>query len=162
MVKDGKLIWVSDIAIATFKGDRLNIPAHLVETAGFAGTERIECWLLVVKPGRYRLVPKSKADTDEDLSRILKQIEEVGKRGGVLDWTEDDEEPAIRVRLIDCAASPPGPGWRITFPKEATQLVPAVEQLPFVYMFSVAGYIEVWFPDTLRRADSVSISKGLP
>src|SRR6266566_3406889 len=130
MVKDGKSIWTSDLAIARFKGDRLNIPAHLVETAGLVGTARIECWLLVVKPGRYRLIPKSKADIDEDLPRILNQIQEVGRPGSVLDGTENNEEPAIRARLIDCVASPPGPCWRITFPKEATQLVPEVEQLP--------------------------------
>lgn len=162
MVNNGTSIWTSELAIVTFKGDRLNVPAHLVQAAGFRGSARIRCWLLVVKPGRYRIVPKSKAEVDEDLSRVLKQIEEVGKSGGVLDWTDNNEDPVIRAKLIDCVASPPGPAWRITFPKEATQLVPEAEQLPFVYMFSVGGYVEIWFPDTLRRAESVSISKILP
>jgi hypothetical protein len=162
MVTDGKTIRISDLAVVKFEGERIYIPAHLMGAAGLNGSAEIERWLLVVTPGRYRLLPKSVAVGEGNFSRVLRQTQTVGALGDVLDWTENNEQAGIRARLIDCTISPPEPGWRINFPKAARQLVPEKEDRSFVFMFSVAGYIEIWFPETLRRAVSVPISEVLP
>jgi hypothetical protein len=162
MVIDGKIIRISDLTVVKFEGERIYIPSHLVGTASLSGSAEIERWLLVVTPGRYRLLPKSVTVGQINFSRILRHTETVGALGDGLDWTENNEQPGIRARLIDCTISPPEPGWRINFPKAARQLVPEKEDRSFVFMFSVAGYVEIWFPDTLRRAVSVPISEILP
>ncbi len=158
MVKD-RLTAKADPASAKFEGDRLTLPEDLVQSAGNAaglvGTNKINCWLLVLSPGRYRLV------TTEAVSRILSRIEEVGAPGDVLDYSASNSEAAVRARLIACTVSPPGPGWRLTFPKAARQLVPKTEERSYVFLLIVAGFIEVWFPDTLRRSLPEPLSEAL-
>jgi hypothetical protein len=162
MVIDGSSIRKTDLTYVKIESDRIYVPSHLVEKVGLEEAGKMGWWLLIVTPGRYRLIPKATADSDDDLSAILSQIERAGTRGGILDGTEDNEAPAIRARLIDCVVSPPPPGWRINLPKEAKQLVAEKEERTSVFVFTVAGYVELWFPDILSRAVSVPISDLLP
>jgi hypothetical protein len=106
-----------------------------------------------LKPGRYRLVV---VGTDA-ASRILRQIEETQAAGDLLDSTDSDSDDSISARLISCSVSR-RPVWRLNFPKEALRLVPEGERGRYVAVMIVAGFIELWFPDTLRRAVSVPIS----
>jgi hypothetical protein len=161
MVINGNIIRKSDLTVAILEGDRIHFPAHLVEMAGFTGKEQIRCRLLVVTPGRYRLISKQPVDAEGDLSKVLRGIERAGEIGDVLENTQDNARAGIRARLIDCVVSPQEKGWRVNFPETVKHLVSEKEERSFVFVFSVAGYIEFWFPDTLRRAVSVSISDVL-
>jgi hypothetical protein len=162
MVIDGSSFQGSDLFVARFEGERILIPPRFAQQAGLAGTGKIDCWLLVIVPGRFRLLTSSMSGASRGLSRILERMEEVGEPGDVLDWTESNARAAVRARLIPCVATPPRPGWRINFPKEAKELVPQKEDRSFVFGFMIAGFVELWFPDTLRRAVSVRISSILP
>jgi hypothetical protein len=162
MVIDGRTSEQHDLFAARFDGERILLPARLAREAGFTERDAVDCWLLVVTPGRYRLVKKSTAAATGDLARILDQIDEVGTTGDLLDQTESNARAAIRTRLIHCSVSPRGPGWRINFPKAAKELVPQNEDRTFVFVLTVAGYVELWFPDTLRKATSVPLSRVLP
>jgi hypothetical protein len=153
MVIDGRRDNRESFKLAKFEGDRILVPSRLVELADrspLAGKTPIDCWLLVVKPGRYRLV------RHEDVERLLKQIEDSQARREVLEGVEDDSGDSVSARLIPCTASPPGPGWRVYVPKEARSLV--VGEKTFVYLLVRAGYLELWFPDVLRAALSESLS----
>jgi len=157
MVADGSLKWEKNLTVAEFEGDRILIPADFVRRADSSRLSRnrlIRCWLLVVKPGRYRLVVES-----TDLSKMFRRIEEVGARGEVFDQIENDGRDAIGARVIPCTASPRGPGWRIHVPKEARIL--ASGETSHVFLLIVGGFIEIWFPDTLRNAASLPISRIL-
>lgn len=165
MVIDGRNISKSSLSLVKFDEERICLPVQIVENAEYprlAGKDSIQCWLLVVTPGRYRLVPQPAGTPAGDLSRILSQIEELTAPGDVLDRTQNNARDAIPARLIPCSVKPPQPGWRINFPKEAMALVPQTEDRSFVYMMIVAGFVEIWFPDTLRRALSVPIPEILP
>ena len=164
MVNDGRKLLKSSLSLVKFDEERIRLPVQIVENAEhprLAGEDPIECWLLVVTPGRYRLVPQPAGTPAGDLSRILSQIEEATAPGEVLDRTHNNARDGIPARLIPCKVSPPQPGWRINFPKEAKELVSGKDDRSFVYVMIVAGFIEIWFPDTLRRALSGPIPEIL-
>jgi hypothetical protein len=107
-------------------------------------------------------VPQPTGTPAGDISRILRQIEEAVAPGEVLDRTGNNALDGIQARLIPCKVSPPEPGWRVNFPKEAKELVSEREERSFVYVMVVAGFVEIWFPDTLRRALSRPLPQILP
>lgn len=144
---------------AKFERNRIPLPTDVVRSAtrsGLNGTETIDCWLVVLRPGRYRL-----AGADA-VSNILSQIEEAESPGELLDSTDSDSDDSLSARLIPCRVSPPRPMWRLNFPKEAMLLVPDGERTRYLAVRVVAGFIELWFPDALRRALSVPLSEILP
>jgi hypothetical protein len=161
MVINGNTIQKGDLALLKFVGDRVRLTPELVDKARLSGSKPINCWLLVVTPGRYRLLRSPEGTATDDLSRILQQIEEAGATGEVLEGTENNEQAGIRARLIPCVVSPRGPGWRIHFPKAAKQLASEKGEPSHVFAFSVAGFVEFWFPDALRKAVSVPMSEIL-
>jgi hypothetical protein len=162
MVIDGKTISAVQITVAKFEGDRIRIPAHLVEPAGLAGKAPINFCFLVVSPGRYRLLRMPTSSTTDDLSKILRHIKEVEAPGDILDGTGRNSEAAVVGRMIPCIASPPGPGWRINVPNVIKKMAYEREEPSYVFLLIVAGFVELWFPDTLREALSVPISNLLP
>ena len=165
VVIDGRHVFKNSLSVVKFEGERIRLPVQVVESVAhprLAGEDPVECWLLVVTPGRYRLVPQPTGAPTGDVVRILRQIEEATAPGEVLDRTQNNALDGIQARLIPCKVSPPEPGWRINFPKEAKELVPEKEDRSFVYVMIVAGFIEIWFPDTQRRALSGPIPEILP
>jgi len=163
LVIDGKELEHPDFAVVKFDGDRIPLPSRFIEVAHFVDSDAINCWLLVVTAGRYRLVPKlpSPPSPTSSFMRILREREELGAAGDLLDSTGSNEHAGIRARLIPTMASPLGTTWRVIIPKEAKMLVPASEDRSFVFVLVVAGFIEFWFPETLRRAVSVPIAELL-
>jgi hypothetical protein len=160
MVIDGITIKRSHVARAKVEGERIRLPENIIARvtySQFNGKTEIEAWLLVVSPGRYRLIVGEKAE----VSRILDLIAENEATGGVLDRTEDDEQAGIAAKLIPCVISPPPPGWRVNFPQVARDLMYEKEERSFVFFLIVAGYIEIWFPDKFRHIASRPISKFL-
>jgi len=162
MVISGKHTSNSDFTVVKFEGERICLPPRFAEQAHLAGSTQVECLLLVITPGRYRLLRRPTRAAAGDLSKILHKIEEVELAGDILESAENNAQAAIAARLIRCIASPPGPGWRITVPKEARKLAAEKEQASFVFLLIVSGFVELWFPDTLRKAVSVPISELLP
>jgi len=148
-----------DFVAATFDDDRIRVPPDLSDLAQLKGDDSIACWLLVVRVGRYRLVPQTiqgSAET-EGLRRLLQEWEEAGNPGEMLDGMGNDEKAAMRARVISTEALPTRSGLRIKVPKEVRKLVPLKEDDSFVFLLLVKGFIELWFPDTLRRALSAPI-----
>jgi hypothetical protein len=139
-----------------FDRERIRIPLHIVENAKhppFANATELKCWLLVVTPGRYRLIAQPKGPPTGALAKILQEVESAEEFGDLLDRTEDNSRDAMAVRLIPCTVSlTHRTGWRVNFPKAAKDLLPEREERAFVFVRIVAGYVEIWFPDTLRRA----------
>jgi len=162
MVIDGNSTIGSDLAIVEFQRGRIRLPVHFVKQAGLTGNTPVGCWLLVLTPGRFRLFVQAEKRATEGLSEIHDRIQEVTVPGDALDWTENNQQDAISARLISCVATPRGPGWRIQIPKALIRLASEKEDPSHVFIRTVAGYVEIWFPETLRAAASVPISKALP
>jgi hypothetical protein len=149
----------TDMTVANFDGDRLPLPVGTAQDApnsGLSGKEKVNCWLVVLGPGRYRLA------SSEAVSKILSQVEEIQSPGEVLESTGNDREDATPARLIRCTASPHGATWRLIFPKAARKLSEEEDKTnSFVFVLIVRGFVELWFPDTLRPGVSVPLSEVL-
>ena len=160
MGKTGNNVKQADFVAAIFDDDRIRLPPDLSELAQLKGTDPIACWLLVVTVGRYRLVPQPIAGDGEieSFTKLLREWEEAASPGDILESTAGNKRAAMRARLIPTEALPTRSGWRIKVPKEVRKLVPPKEDDSFVFLLLVAGFIELWFPDTLRRALSVPIA----
>jgi hypothetical protein len=165
MVTDGSMNNENASSKVNFDRERVRLPIHVVENAkhpSFAEKEALKCWLLVVTPGRYRLVGQPSEPPTGNLAKILQEIQEAEEFGDVLDRTDDNPRDAIGERLIPCTVSfTQRIGWRVNFPRAAKDLIPQKEERDFVYVRLVAGYIEIWFPETLRRAISSPLSEIL-
>src|SRR5258705_5224962 len=161
--KTGNNVKQADFVAATFDDHRIRLPPDLSDLAQLKGADPISCWLLVVTVGRYRLVPQPmEGDAGiESFTILLREWEEAASLGDIIEGTEDNKRAAIRARLIATEALPMGSGWRIKVPKEVRKLVPPNEDDSFVFLLLVGGFIELWFPDTLRRAVSVPIAELL-
>jgi len=146
-----------------FDGDRIALPAQSAELAKLKGDKSIDCWLLVVTAGRYRLLPKTEPEPSatETYTRTLREWQKIAAPGDILENTNSNELAAIQARIIPTAVTPKDTSWRVIVPKEAKMLVPAGEDTSFVFVLVVAGFIELWFPDTLRRAVSVPLAEVL-
>jgi hypothetical protein len=158
MVIDGNKLKKNELTAVDLREGRIHFPQHLVEVAGFTGRDHIRRKLLVVTAGRYRL---TKQTDDEDLSRVSAEVETVGAPGTLLDYTDDNRKAAIRARLIDCTIAPQAEGWRVYIPEEVKLLLREKEDKTFIFVFTVAGFVEFWFPNTLSEAVSVPISELL-
>lgn len=147
----------------TFDVDRIRVPAHLVELTQLKGGSPIECLLLVVTPGRYRLLPNlAELKKTKSIGKILSETEDLQEPGDVLAGTDSNAWAALPDRLMETTASPDKKrNWRVTIPEEARMLVPGGEKERFVFIKVCAGFVEIWFPDTLRQALSVPISEVL-
>ncbi len=162
MVIDGSQLIEANIVAVKFERDRIRLPAHFVELARLAGKVPIDLWFLVITPGRYRLLNRQPSVSAGELSAIIRHVQEVQRPGDVLDLTDGNAEAALAGRLIPGVASPRGPGWRIDVPKVIKTLASEKAEPQFAYLLVVAGFVEVWFPETLREAMSVPISDLLP
>jgi hypothetical protein len=161
MVISGKKIRSTKSKTVKFDGERICLPPRFAAQAHLDGNDQIECYLLVVTAGRYRLLKKERTVPKGTLSKILSQIEEIQEPGDLLRGTRNNAQAALPARLIPCMASPPGPGWRIVIPKEAKELAKETEEPTSVSLLIVAGFVEIWFPETLRRAVSEPLSTVL-
>jgi hypothetical protein len=162
MVIDGSKSNDTNIATVKFERDRIRLPARFVELAGLVGKVPIDLWFLVISPGRYRLLKQQPSAGTGELSTLIRQVEQIQRPGDLLDLTDGNAEAALAGRLIPGVASPRGPGWRIDVPKVIKTLASERAEPQFAYLLVVAGFVEVWFPETLREAMSVPISDLLP
>ncbi len=154
-----------EFQIAEFerKSDRIYIPKHLAELVGLNGRKQVDCWLLVVSPGHYRFAFQPKGEEVEgDLADMLEAVRVAKMRGDLLKGTDSDPEAAIVARLIVVTVSPKKGAWRLIIPKVARRLAPSGDTARFVFLTVLAGYIEIWFPETLKQATSVPLSEVLP
>ena len=142
--------------VGNYEGGRVSIPKGIVENAispRLTGTGKMTCWLIVLGLGRYRVADR------KAISKVLASVEEVASAGEIVDFTDRDQRDAIPARLIPCTISAAGPMWRLYLPEAVRRLAPEGETASHVFLLIVAGFIEVWFPDTLRRAMEVPLSE---
>lgn len=164
LVMDGESFAFPAFAAASFDGDRIPLPARLIDQLALRGDASIECLLVVMSVGRYRLVLNARPNEtvrDTGLSKLLNKWKAVGSADEFLDAELRNEQAAIRARVIPTTISRMGSGWRITIPKEAKLLVQADQDSSFVFVLLVGGFVEFWFPETLRQAVSVPLGNVL-
>lgn len=148
------------LEVVSLEAGRLRLSKAMGMQAGLTGEKPVSGWLMVVSPGRFRLLWDSHSVNDTDFLRVRASCEDAAARGHVLDLTSSNERAALSARLIESAASPHNSGWRITIPEEASYLI-RDDDGRLLFALVVAGYVELWSPETLRRALSVPIDEIL-
>jgi len=150
---------------ASLDDDRVWIPPALCDFGRLTGTEaHIECWFLMVVLGRYRIAPKAviSAEETDTLERISDLAETHDEVPGLLRIPKTSERSLLPIRIMSVEAELKDGGRRVKLPKELKLLVPRNENEDnFVFLVPVAGLIELWFPETLERGLSVSITEIL-
>jgi hypothetical protein len=135
--------------------NRITVPKDLSDRISWIrGTTAIQAWILLLVPGRYRLLSDEQVESDP----ILEPVRSLILDENLISATEptraeDLRRAAIVARLVQATLAPPGPGWRISFPKAFNVFVPPECDLKaFSILFSLEGYLEIWYTDVLRKA----------
>jgi hypothetical protein len=145
--------------VARLGGQRIRIPAEFAKPVGLSVTSRIDCWLVVMTTGRFRLLKQSEKPEAGYLGRFFEHVEETAEDDS-LDGTESNEYLALPARLIPCVVTPPRSGPRLNIPMEALALVRGDRSQ--VILRIIEGSLELWFPETQRQAMSRPIGEVLP
>jgi hypothetical protein len=114
------------------------------------GDEPLRVWLLLLVPGRFRLLPESEVDKNDKLKEIRARIIDgpVDAEGSPLSF-ETNDVASLLGRLIPTTLSAPRPARRLTLPKLAA--LDKKDEQRLVIMFSI-GYLELWHLDVYQAA----------
>jgi hypothetical protein len=146
--------------VAKVDKQRIHLPSEFAKLAGVEGVlpkSQIDCWLLVIKEGRFLLQKQDPPPTDGPIAKILNHLERLASIDSA---DENEEEIAIRARLFPCSVTWHERGPRLNAPKEILYL--ASGERSHVFLLNVDGCVEVWFPEKLQRAVSVPLDDILP
>lgn len=134
--------------------NRITLPKDFSGRTPFQGAKSFQAWLLLLTPGRYRLLTDEHVQSDQQLEPVRSLVLE-GKSSMATEPTcaEETKRAAIVARLVPTTIAPQGPNWRITFPKAFDPFVPLdCDARNFSILFSLEGYWEIWYTDVLRRS----------
>jgi hypothetical protein len=130
---------------------RITLPhAYCEKLPWVRGEEAFLVWLLMLIPGRFRLLSDAAVLNEPKLAAVREVIvngpAEVDVPATVFDA---NEQASLAGRLIPTTLSPPRPSWRLVIPKP---IIPSeTERRVCVILFSL-GFIEVWFIETYNTA----------
>jgi hypothetical protein len=117
----------------------------------------VQAWLLLLAPGRYRLLSDEQVQDDPQLEPVRLLILE-GKPAVVSEptYSKDLKEEAIVARLVPIAVAQhkQNQSWRISLPRELLRAFAPPDcgdPKAFSILLSLEGYWEIWYTDVLRR-----------
>jgi hypothetical protein len=128
---------------------RITIPFGWCQRLPWAtGDETLLVWLLMLVPGRFRLLSDPEVQQDPALNEIRSVLVDGPTLAAIPATTFDPSGKAALVgRLIPTSLSP-GASWRLIVPKQG---MGRRERNEYVLMFSL-GYLELWFAETYAEA----------
>jgi hypothetical protein len=142
------------------KDYRIFLPQPVLKCAEWiSGNRRLTGWLLVGDQGRCRLLSPAVVDNDADYRSLRTAIstEHEQPEGGPLEFREE-ASMALVLRLQPVDVAPPGPGWRLTFPKVLAAIMRIRAKEDSVALLYSPGHVEIWSLDTLRASVSTPLS----
>jgi hypothetical protein len=140
------------------KDRRITIPQrHSKKIAWVVGSSKpIRGWLLLLVPGRFRLLSDSDVERDRRLAEIRSLIIDGPTELGASPVEFDsDSKAAVIGRLVPVFIDPAS---RIVIPKEV--LPNGRERWTFVLLFS-SGYLEIWLADVYDAALACPVDSAL-
>lgn len=153
------------VAATVASGGRIWIPDHLVRRINWLkGGDALDAWLLILQPGRFRLLSHGQVEASDRLRQVLERITNPDESGDDDPaHAESQELAALAARLVPAKVSPKGPrgGWRLTSP---LGLFPAgaTKSGTILYLLMSEGYLELWFEDLLNRALEIPLDQVIP
>jgi hypothetical protein len=136
--------------------DRITLPKHFSDRAPWAAGTDGQAWLLLLESGRYRLLSDEQVQGDSQLEPIRLLILE-GKPVVASEptQTKDLRDEAIVARLLPTtvALHKQSQRWRVSLPRGLKAFEPPdCDPKNFSILFSLEGYLEIWYTDVLKRA----------
>jgi len=140
--------------------NRLTLPKHICEQIQWMTGGNVRAWLLLLAPGRYRLLSDEQIENDPRLESVRLLILE-GKPAIASEptYAEKLEDEAIVARLvpINIAQHKQSQNWRFLFSKELSALAPDCDVKQLSILLSLEGYWEIWYTDVLKKSLSAPI-----
>jgi hypothetical protein len=142
---------------------RIRLPQPLLRRLGWiTGNRRVSAWLLLGGPERCRLLSETEVDADHSLQSLRERIAaEANISGENLIEFRDEASTALAVRLLAIEITPPGPGWRLTLPREIAAIMdirPGETDLAALF---TQNHIELWTIKALRTAVALPLTEIL-
>jgi len=141
--------------------NRITVPKELCDCVPWLqGTEELEAWILLIAPGRYRLLSDEQVQNDPQLEPVRSLL--LGGRSASLvepTFALESRRAVIVAKLLKAKIAPYKPRWRITFPKAFSVFVPPdCDPKAFSILFCLEGYLEIWYTDVLRKEVFLSLN----
>jgi hypothetical protein len=137
---------------------RITIPARFVKQIPWISEDKAAyVWLLMLQPGRFRLLPDAEVAADEETGPIRSLIVNGPEMSDGLATVFEPPERAARVgRLVPTNLSlSSSSGWRLSIPKQV-----APKEETFVLLFSL-GRLEIWLLQVYNEALAYPLSAAL-
>ncbi|HEX7425033.1 MAG TPA: hypothetical protein VF311_14270 [Terriglobales bacterium] len=138
--------------------NRITLPKHVSDRILWMTGTNVQPWLLLLAPGRYRLLSDEQVQNDPQLEPVRLLILE-GKPAVVSEptYSKDLNDEAIVARLVPIAVAQhkQSQSWRISFPRELLKAFAPPDcgdPKAFSILLSLEGYWEIWYTDVLRKA----------
>jgi len=138
--------------------NRITLPKHVSDQIPWMTGTNVQAWLLILPPGRYRLLSDEQVQNCPQLEPVRLLILE-GKPPVVCEptYTKDLKDEAMVARLVPIAVAQhkQSQRWRISFPRELLKEFAPTDcgdPKAFSVLLSLEGYWEIWYTDVLRRA----------
>jgi len=146
------------------EGGRIRIPPVLVaRLPRLSGREALNVWLLVIHPGRCRVVFQEQASSSEVLRRLIEKLQGPGPDEPITDPSdaESSEHAALAARLIPTTVSPKGPGWRLLLPRSLPGEIEPI-RAESIWLLLSQGYLEIWDGRRLAACVEGSLADLVP
>jgi hypothetical protein len=141
------------------KGQRITIGQDLTrELPWLTGSKGIEAWVLTLEPGRYRLIPSSDFEANQELKEIMERLTAV--QHGSLETVLEADSPEFAVfpsRLLPATISP-GSSWRLNL--SSVPLLDANgKKIELFILMLRHGYVELWSGLRFAQAQNTDIER---
>jgi hypothetical protein len=140
--------------------NRILVPKNFSDRVSWMqGTQTLEGWILLIEPGRFRLLSDEEVTRDPQLEPIRSlALEGKSAVGNEPTRAEELKLAAMVARLVPISIAHSALGWRVAFPKVFNKFAPSeCNRKAFSILFSLEGYLEIWYTDVLRRAVSLPL-----
>jgi hypothetical protein len=133
-------------------GNRIVLPKHLCERVPWlARSSPVSAWVYLISPGRMRILSDEEVKQDpllEPIRSLIVNESEPPKNGSTM--AEDLTRAAFVARLVPVSLTLPSTGWRVPVPRVFETYLPLeYNRRAFSVIFSVEGYLEIWYTQLL-------------
>jgi len=138
--------------------NRITLPKHFSDQIPWMTGTDVRAWLLLLAPGRYRLLSDEHAENDPQLEPVrLLFLERKPAFVSEPTYSKGLNDEAIVARLVPItpAQHKQSQSWRISLPRELLKAFAPSDcgdPKAFSILLSLEGYWEIWYTDVLRRA----------
>jgi hypothetical protein len=138
--------------------NRITLPKHICDQIPWMTGTSVRAWVLLLAPGRYRLLSDEQVQNDPQLEPVrMLFLEGTPAVVGEPTYTKDMEDEAVVARLVPITAAQhkQSQSWRISFPRGQLNVFAPPDcgdPKAFSILLSLEGYWEIWYTDVLRRA----------